>query len=274
MPEQVLSASLEKAEAEPKENKPNAQEPPVKEEKEILERLRDNTPNSILAIVALIIAGGQFNDAIDMGSKGWDLIVSNFSDSPSNNRLSEIYIRASSGILEETIGSPVYTKMSNGEMQIKYYKDKKFILSAITSNDTIDAFLVFPKPDFVADVKYHAGGNDYLNSSFSSSSNESRATSNIARTGNYYIEESEGGRYELLYHSVGGYSEYLSPLSAQQLKLLADYNDKLMMEENTQGSLSKLRQQLSPNFYGYTTLDLESLAPAILTKLEYELITN
>lgn len=243
-------------------------------EQDILERLRGKTPNTVLAIMALIIAAGQFNDAIDMSGKAWDLFVSNFSDAPSNDRLSNVYIRASSGILEETFGSPVYTKYSNGEKEIKYYKDSKFILSAITSNGTIDAFLVFPQPGFVPDIKYHSGNETYLNTNFAQSTTPIESLSNIARSGNYYIEEAKGGRYQLLYNSVGGYSEYLSPMSNDQLKLLAQFNDKLMMEENITSTLINLREQIKPNFYGYSTLDLNYIAPAILTKLEYELIND
>jgi hypothetical protein len=247
---------------------------PTETEQDIIDKLREKTPNPILAIMALIIAAGQFNDAIDMTGKGWDLLVSNFSDSPSNERLSNVYIRASSGVLEETFGSPVYTKFSNGEVEIKYYKDSKFILSAITSNGTIDAFLVFPQPGFVPEIKYHAGSDTYLETPFADSTTPLEAISNVARSGNYYIEEAQGGRYELLYNSVGGYSEYLSNLTKSQMQLLATFNDKLMMEENSTSALVELRQHIKPNFYGYSAVGLEDLAPAILTKLEYELITD
>lgn len=243
-------------------------------EQDILERLESKTPNPILAAMALIIAAGQFNDAIDMTGKAWDLFVSNFSDAPSNERLSKVYIRASSGVLEETFGSPVYTKFSNGETEVKYYKDSKFILSAVTSNGSIDAFLVFPQPGFVPEIKNHAGSEDYLNVSFASATEPLEVSSNIARSGNYYIEEASGGRYELLYNSIGGYSEYLSSLSKSQLKLLAEFNDKLMMEENIDSTLVNLREQISPNFYGYSAIGIDDLTQAILTKLEYELIAN
>lgn len=248
---------------------PNAQG-----EQDIIDKIKAKTPNPIVALVALIIAAGQFNDAIDMGSSAWDWTVSNFSDAPSNERLSKIYIRAASGILDETFGSPVYTKLANDDLQIKYYKDSKFILSAITSNDSIDAFLVFPKPGFVPEIKYHAGKGNYLNMTFSTSTSPLESLSNIARSGNYYIEEAQGGRYELLYNSVGGYSEYLSDLTKEQLQLLAKFNDQLMMEENATSSLELLREKIKPNFYGYSAVDLGDLAPAILTKLEYELITD
>ncbi|MBR9873323.1 MAG: hypothetical protein GYB23_03540 [Vibrionaceae bacterium] len=245
-----------------------------KTEQDILDKLREKTPNQLLAFIAIIIAAGQFNDAIDMTSKGWDLLVSNFSDAPSNDRLSNVYIRAPSGILEESFGSPVYTKFSNGEVEIKYFKDKKFILSAITSNDTIDAFLVFPKQGFVPEIRAHAGGENYLKTTFADSTTLLEATSNLARSGNYYIEEAQGGRYELLYNSIGGYSEYLSNLNKSQVQLLATFNDKFMMEEDTSSALINLRQQIKPNFYGYSAVGLEDLTPAILTKLEYELITD
>ncbi len=243
-------------------------------EQDILEKLRSKTPKSILAVMALIIAAGQFNDAIDMTGKTWDLFVSNFSDTPSNERLSKIYIRASSGILEETFGYPVYTKFSNGKTEVKYYKDSKFILSAVTSNGVIDAFLVFPQPGFVPEIKNHAGREDYLNVSFARSTEPLEVSSSIARSGNYYIEEASGGRYELLYNSVGGYSEYLSSLSKSHLKLLAEFHDKLMMEENIDSTLVNLREQISPNFYGYSAIGIDDLTQAILTKLEYELISN
>lgn len=66
----------------------------------------------------------------------------------------------------------------------------------------------------------------------------------------------------------------LSNLSKNQVQLLATFNDKLMMEEDTSSALIKLRQHIKPNFYGYSAVGLADLAPAILTKLEYELITD
>lgn len=244
------------------------------DDQDILGTLKQKAPNSLVSIVVLIIAVSQFNDAIDMGSKGWDLFISNFSDRPSNDRLSKVYVRASSGVLDETFGSPVYKKQSEGETEIKYYKDGKFILSAITSNGTVDAFLVFPQPGFEANTKEHAGGESYLDNNFSGTTNPMTAMSNIARSGNYYLEEAEGGRYEMLYSSVGGYSEYLSPLSNIQLQKLAKFNDQLMMEEDTTQSITALRAQIKPNFYGYSTVDIAELEPAILTRLEYELLTK
>ncbi|WP_017223452.1 ETEC_3214 domain-containing protein [Moritella dasanensis] len=244
------------------------------EEYDILGMLKQKTPNSLVSIVVLIIGISQFNDAIDMGGKGWDLFMSNFSDNPSNDRLSKVYVRASSEVLDETFGSPVYKKSSEGDTEIKYYKDGKFILSAIISNGTVDAFLVFPQPGFGANTKEHAGGENYLNDNFSDLTTPMNAMSNVARTGNYYLEEAEGGHYEMLYSSIGGHSEYLAPLSNTQLQQLAEFNDVLMMDEDVTESITVLRAHMKPNFYGYSTVDITALEPAILTRLEYELLTK
>ena len=171
------------------------------------------------AVCAISI--GQFNDTIDMVQKGSEALFSTFSDTPSNNRLSNIYIRASSDVLDETFGAPVYTKYSDGKTAIKYYKDDNFLLSAVTSNGIIDAYLVFPEAGFVPATEEHAGGENYLNEHFSDSTTPVTAISNLARSGNYYIESSDGGRYQLLYTSVGGYSEYLSSLTGEQTIKLA-----------------------------------------------------
>ena len=241
---------------------------------ELMDWLKKKTPNPLVALAVGAIAIGQFNDTIDMSIKFYETVMSSFTDGPSKDRLSKIYIRAASSVLEETLGAPVYIKSSQSGQNIRYYKDPKFILSAVTSNDTIDAFLVFPNSDFKPNTIEHAGGDGYLNKPFSQVDSALNSYANIARSGNYYIEENDGGRYQLLYTSVGGYSEYLSDLDSDNLKRLATFHEQHMMEEDTTKSLADFREHTTPNFYGYSTIGLEFLEKAILTKLEYELLTN
>lgn len=247
---------------------------PSKAEDQFFDNLRKKLPTPLVIGAVCAISIGQFNDTIDMVQKGSEALFSTFSDTPSNNRLSNIYIRASSDVLDETFGAPVYTKYSDGKTAIKYYKDDNFLLSAVTSNGIIDAYLVFPEAGFVPATEEHAGGENYLNEHFSDSTTPVTAISNLARSGNYYIESSDGGRYQLLYTSVGGYSEYLSSLTGEQTIKLAKFNDQLMMEEDVEASLEQVRANISPNFYGYSTVDLAILESAILTRLEYELISK
>lgn len=225
-----------------------------------------------LSIVA--IALGQLNDTWDGIEKLWIFGQSTMSDTPSKNRLNNIYINASSGVLEETFGSPVFIKESTTGNRIKYFNDKNFILSAITKDGIIAAYLVFPLDSFTPDTVEHAGGVNYLNVPFDSNVNLVQGHSNIARVGNYYIEEITGGKFDMLYSSVGGVSEYLGAVSPKNMKILADYNDKAMMEEDTKDSLKQLRTTFVPNFYGYSSVGIIELEQAIMTFLEFELITT
>ncbi|PJC85828.1 hypothetical protein CSW98_12270 [Vibrio sp. HA2012] len=229
----------------------------------------------IITLISLItIALGNLDGAWEGVLKIWDFGHSTFTNQPSHNHLNQIYINASSNILGETFGPPVYIKHTTNGDDIYYYKDKHFILSAITKNNTIAAFLVFPDSDFKPNTSEHAGGKDYLSQPFSAHENLVSSHSNIARVGNYYIEEITGGKFDMLYSSVGGVSEYLGVIEPEKMKVLADFNDKLMMEEETKESLQKVRLAFTPNFYGYSSVGIAELEQAILTFLEYELITN
>lgn len=225
-----------------------------------------------ISIVA--IALGQLNDTWDGVLKIVEFGESTFSDGPSHNRLNKIYINASSEVLEETFGAPIFIKDSSTGDRIKYFKDDNFVLSTITKDNVIVAFLVFPIAGFTPDTTEHAGGSQYLNQTFDKNKDLVESHSNIARVGNYYIEEIIGGKYDMLYSSVGGVSEYLGAVDQDKMKILASFNDKAMMEEDTKDSLSKLRSSFKPNFYGYSSIGIVELEQAIMTFLEFELITQ
>lgn len=225
-------------------------------------------------ISLVAIALGQINDTWDGVLKIWEFGQSTMSDEPSRNRLNKIYINADSGILEETLGSPVYTKqLQNGDI-VTYYKDRNFILSAISKDNIIAAFLVFPQEGFTPNTSEHAGGTIYIGMPFDKSTEFVDSYLNVARIGSYYIEEISGGKFDLLYSSVGGVSEYLGQFSPKQSETLTELNSQMLLGEDYQETLKTLRHQFTPNFFGYSSIGTEELEQAILTYLEYELLTN
>ncbi|MGS0676359.1 ETEC_3214 domain-containing protein [Shewanella sp. 0m-4] len=227
----------------------------------------------IIALVSLVaIALGGFNDTTDALVKIYDFSLSKFTDIPSQDKLDKIYIRASSDILEENLGAPVYIKHTyNGDV-IKYYRDDRFILSAISKDGAISAYLVFPEAGFSADTLVSAGGHDLLTTSFSQqeSVNDIRAT--LSKTITYYIEENTSGDFSNLYSSVSGYSELNTTLNAEKRATLAKLVDGMLLGENISAPAIAVREQFTPNFYGYSTLGLGALEEAILTQSEFRLI--
>lgn len=229
----------------------------------------------ITSLAITFIAMGQWNDAIDVINKIYDFGYSKFTDMPSRNKLNKIYIRASAGVLEENLGAPIYIKETSEGYRVKYYKDSRFILSAITQDNAIAAYLVFPLDDFLPNTLDHAGGNALLTNTFSMQEGATSAYSNYSRSINYYIEEEQGGAYKFLYSSIGGFSAFAKKLTEKQANLLSAFSDAQVLGGNEKQTQQALRSQIKPNFYGYSKLEgIQSLEDAILTNSEYRLILN
>ncbi len=244
-------------------------------QEELLEAQKKGGWARTIGLISVIsIALGGFNDSFEAVEKMIDFGLSQMTDIPSHKKLDKIYIRSSADILDETFGAPVYIKRSSNDDVIKYYQDDNFILSAISQDDAIAAYLVFPNDGFVPDTIEHAGGNQLFENNFNAIESVNEIRASYARTGNYYIEENNGGEFSFLYSSISGVSEFVSPMSEGSKKLLSEVTDALMMEENVSEKVQSLRLHTKPNFYGYSTLGIGALEDAILSDTEYRLINK
>lgn len=227
----------------------------------------------IVALVSLVaIALGGFNDTTDALMKIYDFSLSKFTDIPSQKKLNKIYIRASSATLDENFGAPVYIKHTYKGDVIKYYSDDRFVISAISKDNAISAYLVFPERSFDVDTQASAGGKDLLKTPFSDQEivNDIRAT--LSPTITYYIEENASGEFKNLYSSVSGYSEFNDTLETDKRAILSELVDVMLFGEDVSTQAIAVRNELKPNFYGYSTLGLGVLEEAILTRSEFRLI--
>ena len=215
------------------------------------EQKKGGIARTIGLVSVISIALGGFNDSFDALEKMFDFGLSQMTDIPSHRKLDKIYIRSSAEVLDETFGAPVYIKRATTDDVIKYYQDDNFILSAITRDNAIVAYLVFPDEGFAPETLEHAGGSAFFSQTFSSIESVNEIRASFARTGNYYIEENNGGEFGYLYSSISGSSEFISPMSQENRKLLSEVVDALTMDENIVESVQSLRSNAKPNFYGY-----------------------
>ncbi|MFC1236403.1 ETEC_3214 domain-containing protein [Vibrio sp. F74] len=234
--------------------------------------VKDKWTRTIGLVSLVSLALGSFNDTMEALEKIYNISLSQLTDIPSRNKLSKIYIRASASVLDENFGAPVYIKRSSSDEIIKYYLDDNYLLSAITSDDAIVAYLVFPSLGYEPNTVEHAGQEDLFKQSFSTIESINEVRASYARTGNYYMEENNGGQFGFLYSSVSGFSEFLSPMDSNEKKLLSDVVDAQMFEDKLVESVESFRENMTPNFFGYTTLGLASLEEAVLSITEYKLI--
>lgn len=227
----------------------------------------------IIALVSIVaIALGSFNDSMDALEKIYDFSLSQFTDIPSQDKLDKVYVRASASVLDEALGAPVYIKRSGAGDVIKYYQDDRFVLSAVIKDEAIAAYLVFPANGFMPDTSKSAGGSDLLRSHFGNQEDVSDLRAALSRMLTYYIEENTGGEFNTLYNSVSGYSDFETSLSEQQRAQLGRLVDDMLLGDDVSDAAQTLRHNLTPNFYGYSTIGLSALEDAILTKSEFRLI--
>ncbi len=228
-----------------------------------------------LALISIVaIALGSFNDSTDALKKIYDFSLSQFTDVPSQEKLTKIYVRASADVLDEALGAPVYIKRSADGNLIKYFQDKRFFLSAVIKDAAIAAYLVFPEQGFTPDTTLSAGGGDLLTTPFSEQEGVSDLRASLSRSLTYYIEENTQGEFTNLYSSVSGYSEFGRGLNSTQHELLERLVDNLTLGDDATEAAQALRNSLIPNFYGYSSLGLSALEDAILTKSEFNLINQ
>ncbi|MGF1704604.1 MULTISPECIES: ETEC_3214 domain-containing protein [Enterovibrio] len=251
---------------------PEAQEEII--ERNLRQRVREKWAKIITFVSIIAIALGGLNDTMDALEKVYTLSLSQFTDIPSHNKLDRIYIRASEDVLEETFGAPVYIKKSMSGDFIRYYQDKRFVLSAVTRDGAISAFLVFPEEGFLPNTNEHSGGEFLLEQAFSAHEMVNDIRLNSSRSVSYYIEENSEGDFSNLYNSVAGYSEFLGPLDDNTKRLFDALSESMMLGDDVTKPAVALRDAITPNFYGYSILGLDVLESAILTLSEYRLITE
>ncbi|ANU35388.1 hypothetical protein RJD38_04280 [Vibrio scophthalmi] len=239
----------------------------------IREKVREKWAKTITFVSIVVIALGGINDSWDAVEKMSNFTLSQFTDIPSHNKLDHIYIRASKAVLDEHFGAPVYIKEDVNGRSIEYYDDKRFILSAVTQDHAIVAFLVFPKPGFKPNTSEHPGGNALLEVSFNQLGTND-VLANYSPSVSYYIESNTGGEFSRLYQSVSGFSETLDPLDRETRNMLKNISDRLVMGKAPITEIEEFRESIVPNFYGYSILGLGVLENAILTLTEFRLINN
>lgn len=229
----------------------------------------------MIALVSIVaIALGGLNDTLDAIDKVTDIVLSKFTDIPSQSNLEKIYIRASADVLEETFGAPVYMKTSYTGNVIRYYKDNRFIISAIVKEGYIAAYLVFPDQSFTPNTFEHAGGEALLSVPLAAQESVSELKANVSTTITYYIEANPAGTFSNLYASISGYSQFLGPLDPQSKQQLFKLAEELVLDDLSTTTIESVRQKLVPNFFGYSTLSLVTLEQAVLSQSEYRLINK
>jgi len=254
-------------------------------ESEMKEEIKENRLNSFISgqfffskfkgsfitFLAIIIALGEYSEAVALINDGTKTIQSEFTNDLEYDVISKIHVGNTVSYMESILGNPQVSRMINEDVNANYFYDDKYLLTLFYKNTRIVAFTVLPLvEDFHPEVTKTASSQWILGKAnfLSFPANPQSYTVDHATTASYYLESFDKGRTGFFVQSYLGKVSYtIESVSTQIVEL---YNtDVHGIDREVLKLQTKLRQTEIPNFYGEGELGLELIEKSILTGAEF-----
>jgi len=246
-------------------------------EEEVQEELEESKPvfskfkGTFIAFLAIIMALGQYSEAVSLIRDGIDTIQSEFTNDIEYDTLSKIHVGNTAPYMESLLGSAQVSRSINAEINANYYYHDKYLLTLFFKEDRVIAFTFLPLVDdfYPAVVRsdkhsWKLGKGNFMDFP----ANPKTYIIDHAKTASYYLESLEKGRTGLFVNSYLGKVTYTAASESSQIAAL--YKEEVHGEDNVILKLqTQLRKTEIPNFYGEGELGLELIEKSILTGAEF-----
>ncbi len=246
-------------------------------EEEVQEEIAENQAvlskfkGVFIAILAIIMALGQYSEAVSLIGDGIATLQSEFTHDIEYETLSKIHVGNTIDYVESLLGSAQVSKSINTEVNANYFYDDKYLLTLFSKDARVTAFTILPlESDFHPEViqtsqhKWLLGTANFA----SFPANPQTYVINHAKTASYYLESLDKGRTGLFVQSYLGKVSYTVESESSQI---AEFYQKEVhgTDEEILALQDQLRQTEEPNFYGEGELGLELIEKSILTGAEF-----
>ncbi|MBV1881218.1 MAG: hypothetical protein KUG82_06270 [Pseudomonadales bacterium] len=225
---------------------------------------------SFFAVVAVIMALGQYSEAVVLISDSVATVRSIFTNDIEYELISKIHVGNTESYMESLLGSPQVSKSIDNEITANYFFNKKYLLTLFIKESRVTAFTILPlKADFQPETIQTVEGAKALGEAnfIAYPGNPQLYVLNHAKTASYYLESLDKGRTGLFVQSYLGLMSY--SVDAESINLAALYKAEV---HGTEQEILKLQTQFResefPNFYGEGELNLELIEKSILTGAE------
>ena len=246
-------------------------------EDEVQEELAENSvffskfKGTFIAFLAIIMALGQYSEALALIKDGIDTIQSEFTHEIEYETLSKIHVGNTLDYMESLLGSAQVSKSINKDIDASYFYNSKYLLTLFSKDQRVIAFTVLPlvadfQPELMqaSQIQWTLGSANFK----SFPANPQTYVIDHAKTASYYLESLDKGRTGLFVQTYLGKVSYSAESESAQLV-------KLYQKEvhGTDEEILKVQKQLreteTPNFYGEGELGLELIEKSILTGAEF-----
>lgn len=226
---------------------------------------------SFLTFLAIIIALGEYSEAVTVLGDTVETIRSEFTNDIEYETISKIHVGNTVPYMEELLGSPQVSRAINQDINANYYYDEKFLLTLFIDDERVTAFTVLPLlEDFHPEVATTTKGPWNLGEAAFTSfpANPQTYVIDHAKTASYYLENLDRGRAGLFVNTYLGKVSYT--VRSESPLLVAFYNQEVHgSDQEVLESQTQLRNSEMPNFYGEGEIGLELIEKSILTGAEF-----
>lgn len=230
--------------------------------------------SSALAVAAIMLSLGQWNDTKDVVGMLYESVITNWTNEVEYEQISQIKVGQTHDYIQTLIGVAQASKSSKIDSGVTfyYYSNPKYLMTLVVKDNRLSGYSVAALNDsFHAEIPF----SELM-------LNESRILDQITELENYYtdngnldyyVESHSLGRNAMFYTLTFGMVNYGS-LGISALDVISQINHKLNQgEEPTVSELAKIRTQ-KPNVFAISEIGADVMVEGLLTRFEFNAYFN
>lgn len=227
-----------------------------------------------LAVVAIMLSLGQWNDTKDAVEMIYESIITNWTNEIEYDQLSKIKVGQTENYIDELMGVAQASKNSKLSPDVTYYyygEDKYLLTIAIKQKRVVGYSVTALKDHFTMAVPFTELS--LLDTPISALNNE--LENYFTDNGNldYYAESYSLGRNAMFYNLGLGVVDY-GLMDANTSRQLQAINHKLNSGAGLAFDELALLRAAAPNFYAISELPAELMVESMLTRFEFTAFFN
>ncbi|UZE95308.1 ETEC_3214 domain-containing protein [Alkalimarinus alittae] len=232
----------------------------------------DKTKTILLGFLALVIALGEYTEAVSLINEARENILILFTNDLEYETLGKIHVGNTVAYVEGLVGSPQVSRAIDEDTVANYFYHEKYFLTLFYREDRIAAYVVVPLIEGFQLPVLETDSETFELSEFTYSDYPANPTHYVidhSKTSSYYMEILDSGRSGLFVNTYIGTTTYGT---GDHPKAIADLYEKEVhgSDEEITTLQASLRSNTRPNLFGQGSISLELIEKSLLTAAEFK----
>ncbi len=223
-------------------------------------------------LVALIMALGQFSEAVSLIGDGWKSLQSKFTNDVEYSAIGKLHVGNTQSYVQSIFGEPQVSRQINDKITANYYYQKKLLLTLFIKEARVAGYTVLALKEGFSPNVATIGDQHIQLGKFTYQEYPAMPTLYLvdnSKANSFYLENLESGQAGLHYKRYLGNVRFGS---GQHSELINHFYklDMMGVEGKPLETAQKtLRETVVPNFYGAGELGIELIEKSLMTDAEF-----